>query len=65
MLQGNTPRTLPPLDLTAGTAFRQAVWNLAPAIPGSTVQTMVISPIGPINPGPRAPLAGRGPIRFR
>jgi len=39
MLQGNTPRTLPPLDLTAGTAFRQAVWNLLLAIPGGTVQT--------------------------
>tara|TARA_B100000459_G_C8484983_1_gene160422 strand:+ start:112 stop:594 length:483 start_codon:yes stop_codon:yes gene_type:complete len=39
MLQGKTPRTLPPLDLSAGTAFRQAVWNLLLAIPGGTVQT--------------------------
>ena len=39
MLEGKTPRTLPPLDLSAGTAFRKAVWNLLLAIPGGTVQT--------------------------
>ena len=39
MLEGKTPRILPPLDLSAGTAFRQAVWNLLLAIPGGTVQT--------------------------
>ena len=39
MLEGKTPRTLPPLDLSAGTAFRQAGWNLLLAIPGGTVQT--------------------------
>ena len=39
MLEGKTPRILPPLDLSAGTAFRQAVWDLLLAIPGGTVQT--------------------------
>ena len=39
MLQGKTPRTLPPLDLSAGTAFRRAVWDLLLAIPVGTVQT--------------------------
>ena len=39
MLEGKTPRILPPLDLSAGTAFRKAVWNLLLAIPGGTVQT--------------------------
>ena len=39
MLEGKTPRILPPLDLSAGTAFRQAVWHLLLAIPGGTVQT--------------------------
>ena len=39
MLEGKTPRILPPLDLSTGTAFQQAVWNLLLAIPGGTVQT--------------------------
>ena len=39
MLEGKTPRILPPLDLSVGTAFRQAVWDLLLAIPGGTVQT--------------------------
>ena len=39
MLEGKTPRILPPLDLSAGTAFRQTVWDLLLAIPGGTVQT--------------------------
>lgn len=39
MLKGNIPRTLPPLDLSAGTLFRRAVWDLLLAIPGGTVQT--------------------------
>ena len=39
MLEGKTPSTLPPLDLSTGTAFRQTVWDLLLAIPGGTVQT--------------------------
>ena len=39
MLQGKTPRTLPPLDFSAGTEFRQAVWDLLLAIPSGMVQT--------------------------
>ena len=66
MLEGKTPRTLPPLDLSAGTAFRKAVWNLLLAIPGGTVQTYGELAYQLNHLRPRAPLAGLvGPIRFR
>ena len=39
ILTGRAPRTLPPLDFSAGTDFRRRVWEMLLTIPAGTVWT--------------------------
>ncbi len=39
VLAGKKPKRLPPLDLSAGTAFQQAVWSALAAIPPGETRT--------------------------
>ena len=39
VLAGTAPSALPPLDLSAGTAFQQAVWGALRRIPAGTTRT--------------------------
>jgi O-6-methylguanine DNA methyltransferase len=39
VLAGKKPKRLPPLDLSAGTAFQQAVWSALAAIPRGETRT--------------------------
>jgi len=39
ILAGRTPKILPPLDLSAGTAFQQSVWNALRRIPAGQTRS--------------------------